>query len=256
MTVSEKEMRNGVVLLVVCCLGCASICADGAKPVPFGIPMRGQVLYPDGMPAVGATVVAATVCPEDRAHLVKDVKTRDDGSFSIASFDLRCGRVRFTAEHREGYWLKTGDDVFYPSTNGTTPQINISGDSPPPPVTIFLGARGGEIEFQVWDEATDRFIYAGLAIEREPVDGRGFGLVSIATGDDGSSHTLFLPGGQYRVSVTRYLCGPKTFFVATRVWESFEVTPGQKAVKKLAVNTFNIKASDSYDNPSGQKCRP
>ena len=249
-------MRNAVVLLVVSCLGCASIRADGAKPVPFGIPMRGQVLYPDGTPAIGATVVAATVCPEDRAHFVKDVKTGDDGSFSIASFDPRCGHVRFTAEHRGGYWLKTGDDVFYPSTNGTTPQVNISDESPPPPVTIFLGARGGETEFQVWDEATDRFIYAGLDIEREPVNGRRFGSISIATGDDGSSHTRLLPEGQYRVSVTRYPCGTKTFFVATRVWESFEVTPGQKAVKRLVVNTLNINASHSYDNPSGQKCRP
>src|SRR5881296_2794750 len=126
MKMCEKAMRNALVLLVVSCLGCASIHANGAKVAPVGVPMRGQVLYPDGTPAVGATVVAVTACPEDTAHFVNDVKTGADGSFSIASFDPTCGRVRFTAEHRERYWLKTGDNIFYPSTNGTTPEVDIS----------------------------------------------------------------------------------------------------------------------------------
>src|SRR5713101_4618118 len=128
--------------LLVFTVACASTPSGHLESVPLGIPLRGQVLYPDGRPAPGATVRAETVCVDSTAHFVDEAITGTDGTFEIRSFDAYCGQVRFSAEYRGAFWLKTGKEVFYPGPNGTTPEVDIRNASPPQPVNIVLGSRG------------------------------------------------------------------------------------------------------------------
>jgi hypothetical protein len=235
---------------------CASIGSESLEGFPRGIPLRGRVLYPDGSPASGANVRAETICRDSSVHFVADAVTDLDGGFVVASFDPFCGEVRFTAEYRSAFWLRTGEQVFYAGQNGTTPEIDLKSGMPPEPVTIRLEARGGAVELRVWDEATRRFIQAGLIIGRSLTEGRPGGGMSIATGKDGSSHTLFLPIGIYTVSLWYYPCGIKTYFASEKPEDTFEIVPTERISKTLTVNTFELGASSSYDNPGGEKCRP
>jgi hypothetical protein len=215
----------------------------------MGIPLRGRVIFPDGTPAVAATVVATTICETAGVHFVTDTQTSDDGSYVIPSFDSSCGHVRFTAEKREDFWLKTGKYVFYPRSNGTTPEVSLLGTVPPDPVTIQLDLRGGELEFRVWDAATNRHIHAGLMIE---CPGEWCGAMSTATGKDGTAHTVFVPARRYRLSLNRYMCGSKTYFPDGGPSMIIDVHEGERQSALVEVDVTAIPD----DNPKGELCRP
>jgi len=216
----ERSVPHGVVLLVsILVLWHALHCSAWAQ---VGRTIRGTVLYPDGSAAPRATVTATTICDHASYRLVKQETTADDGSFSIESFGEDCYRYRLSANKSGDFWLETGDaastspqGVFYSGPNGTYPTVDVlSTASPPAPVTIELGQRGGKVDLQVWDRATSRFIYAILSIDRRPVEGKKFGSEEIATGMDGSLDTLFLPPGDYVASVVQYQCKGKEFWAA------------------------------------------
>ena len=76
-------------------------------------------------------------------------------------------------------------------------------------------ARWGD-RFSVWDAATARFIPAMLSIDHKAVEGKTFGSMDIATGEDGSADTLLLPPGEYVASVLQYQCGTKEYWAAVR----------------------------------------
>ncbi|MEE8201744.1 MAG: carboxypeptidase-like regulatory domain-containing protein [Candidatus Acidoferrales bacterium] len=221
-----------------------------------GIKMTGRVLYPDGRPAAGATVTVTTVCEEVTVHLARETKTAEDGSFVLESFDPGCNRIQFTAAKREEYWLETGEDSLYTGTNGTAPTVTLSPGSPPPPITIILGQRGGEVEIQVWDIATKRFIYAGLEFQRRPIEGQTFPFVYISTGEDGASHTVFLPVGEYEIALNYFDCRGKTYFADDLPQERFVVLEGEHRIEQLSVDITQVEVRSSYDNPGGERCKP
>jgi hypothetical protein len=227
--------------------------------------LRGTVWFPDGTPVPGATVTATTVCESGEAgiSLVKKATTTPEGTFSIAAFGERCHQYRLTANKREDFWLETGGTVepgnmaavFYVSPNGTSPTVDLSSiTSPPQPITIMLGLRGGWVDFKVWDTATGRFIYAELSIERKPTEAKKFGSLQIATGKDGSADTVLLPPAEYVASILQYQCGTKEYWAAAPPQFSFEVTAGNKQEPKIELDVRTIKSLKTYANPDGKKC--
>jgi len=241
-----------VLLLGLGVVACASARSTDRVAIPIDIPLRGHVVYPDGSPAVGAKVVAATICERDWAHFVSDTLTTDDGSFVIKSFDTSCGEIRFTAEKRDGFWLKTGNEVFYPRPNGTPPEIHLLGDVSPDPLTIQLDLRGGELELKVWDESAKRHIRAGLMIE---CPGAWCGAISIATGESGAAHMIFVPARRYQVSLNWYMCGSRTYFPETGPSITVDALEGQRREAVLTIDVPMIRAKPSYDNPQGVSCQ-
>ncbi len=177
-----------------------------------------MVAFPDGTPVQGATVTATTICEsrEGGYRLVKQATTTPEGTFSIPAFGGGCNQYRLTAGRRADFWIETGDCVFCGGPNGKSPTVNLSAASAPKPVTIVLGQRGGAIDFRVWDAATARFIPAMLSIDHKAVEGKTFGSMDIATGEDGSADTLLLPPGEYVASVLQYQCGTKEYWAAVR----------------------------------------
>lgn len=139
-----------------------------------------------------------SACEGSHVHVVQDVFTQADGYFSAKSSDPTCGTYRFLASDRPHFWLPVGNDVFYLEPNGSIPTVSLRPGIIPEPVTIVREQRGGEVEFRVSDRATNSYIGAGLGITRSRVEGHTFGAMSIRTGEDGSSHTLFLPPGDYK----------------------------------------------------------
>jgi hypothetical protein len=223
----------------------------------IGVPMQGRVLYQDGLTRGGARVVVESVCTNTNVHLGEDTRTGSDDSFSLKSFDPNCNRYRFSASHREAFWLPTGDNVFYVVPNGTTPLIELKPGQVPAPVLIRLEQQGGEVEIRAFDEATRSNIYAGLSIHREPVGKRTFGgNISIATADDGSSHPLFLPPGNYVAAVEGFRCHGKAYFSAKPPTFRFTIVGGVRDALTLRVNVAELLAQSSYDNPKAERCAP
>jgi hypothetical protein len=220
-----------------------------------GVLIEGRVVYPDGSAAGGAHVVAESICTDTSVHLVQERTANPDGKFLIKSFDPTCNKYKFSAAHREALWLPTGDDIFYIEPNGTTPTIELISGQVPAPVLIRLGERGAEVELKVFDEKTQSFIYAGLSIDREPIGNKSFGGgMSTATGDDGSSLTLFLPPGNYIVTVDRYMCHGKNYVSARPPTFTFSIGAGVRQARTLNVNVAKIQAKSSYDNPKAMRC--
>lgn len=222
-----------------------------------GVSMQGRVVYQDGSTAAGAQVVVESACADRNVYLVHETLTGPDGSFSLKSYDPDCNRYKFSASHREAFWLPTGDNIFYVVPNGTTPLIELKPGQAPAPVLIRLEQQGGEVELNAFDEATQSYIYAGLGLRRERVGKKSFvGRMSLATGDDGSAHTLFLPPGKYVVKVDRYLCHGKEYFSAKPPTFRFTVEAGMRHALTLRVNVAELLAKSSYDNPKAERCAP
>jgi len=249
----QLRTTSVILLFTMTMMACASPQVAEGIEIPRGIPLRGRVIYPDGSPAGGAQVVAETVCEDSRVRLSDGAVTDADGSFGIATFDTSCRKLRFTAEKRDGFWLRTGKEVFYPRPNGTVPQLELVGAAPPEPVTIQLDLRGGELELAVWDESVKRRIQAGLDVECPKA---WCGAMSIATGEDGSAHTIFVAPRRYKVSLNYYPCGAKTYFAKQRPSLIVDVVEGQRQFVLLKVDTRLVPAKSSYDNPKGESCQP
>lgn len=220
-----------------------------------GVLIEGRVVYPNGSPAGGAHVEAQTVCANTSTHLVQETTANCDGKFSIKSFDPTCNKYKFSVSHRETFYLPTGDNIFYIDTNGATPTIELVSGQVFAPIVLRLEQRGGEVVLSVFDEKTQSFIYAGLSIDREPVANKTFGGgISIATGDDGSSHTLFLPPGDYTVTVDRYMCHGKSYVAARPPIFKFSIKAGMREALTLKVNIAEIETTSSYDNVKAAPC--
>lgn len=219
--------------------------------------MQGRVVYQDGSTGAGARVVVETACANRNVHLVHETLTGPDGRFSLKSYDPDCNRYKFFASHREAFWLPTGDDVFYAAPNGTIPLIVLKPGQVPAPVLIRLEQEGGEVELRAFDEATRSYVFAGLGIHRQSAGEKTFtGSLSIATGRDGSSHTLFLPPGKYTVKVDRYGCQGKAYFSANPPSFGFTIEAGIRRTFILRVNIAELQAQQSYANPKAERCSP
>jgi hypothetical protein len=249
-------VKNKTIGLALALVLSAAVFGQSALPRYSG-GVSGLVRYPDGTPSAGATVSAVTECNEIGYNRVQEVKTSTDGTFYVPLFlDVSCNRVRLSANKVEDLWLKTGHEVFYVGENGTTPVVEASQSGSPTTTEITLGNRGALVSFRVWDTATDRFIWAGLDLERMPVSGAKFGSMTIATGRDGSPDVLLLPAGQYQISVERYSCREADYFTVSPPRETLTVESGQRITKDITVDVRLIKPMKSYSNPPGKPCKP
>lgn len=168
--------------------------------------------------------------------------TSTDGSFYVPPFlDVSCNRIRLSSQKMDDLWLKTGHDIFYGGDNGTTPVVEASQSGPPKTAEITLGDRGGLISFRVRDTATDRFIWAGLYLQRATVPGRKFGSMQIATGRDGSPDRVLLPAGEYVISVEWYSCKGVDYFTVNPPRDTLTVEAGQRSAKDILVDIRAIK---------------
>jgi hypothetical protein len=253
-------MRLGIlfVLIFSSCAGMLLISDFGRAP-SFGfegIPIRGRVVYPDGTSASGAKVIVRTLC-EGRAYTLSRVAiTQTDGSFALDSFDPDCIKIRLDASHRERFWLPTGDDVFYSRSNGKPAEIELVPGMIPEPVLIRLDQRGGEIEFRVWNETVSQNIHANVYVERLPVDGKTFGSMSAATGDQGESDTLFLPPGEYQFSVNLFTCQGHVYVPVVPPRTRAVVRAAEHKAIVLSIDSQKMDVSRSSDNPKGKRCKP
>ena len=108
--------------------------------------------------------------------------------------------------------------------------------------------------FRVFDRATTSHVEAGLGITRSRVEGHTFGAMSISTGADGSSHTVFLPPGDYEVTIFSYPCGPKTYFTQDPTKTIVTVIEGQRVDHTIQIDVRELDAKESYNNLDGKKC--
>lgn len=242
-------MKRAIILLLLFFLGLAE-----AQTPSLHITgqVSGIVIFPDGSPVAGATVEAVTICKDEPFHLVQEVTTGENGEFNIPPSGS-CAQLRLSA--KKGLWLKTGQDVFYGKQIGTTPVVQLNGTQQR--VEIRLGEMGGRVDVRVWDRATQRFVYADLSIKRMPVPGLKFGFVEMtATGQDGSAGTLILPAGTYEFSVDGFACGTQKYYARHPVREQVHVSSGKILEKDISIDVRNIRASQSYNNPSGEYCKP
>jgi hypothetical protein len=218
--------------------------------------MQGRVVTSNGLAASGAHVVANSICASTYS-LVEETITNPDGYFSIKSYDPDCNKYQFSASHREALWLPTGDNGFSMTPNGTNPVIELKPGQIPAPILLRLEQQGGEVELIALDEATRSYIYAGLSIRREPVGKKTFSSrLSIATGEDGSSHTLFLPPGEYALEIDRYMCHDKIYWSAKPPTFRFTIEVGMRQTLTLRLNIVELEAKTSYANPEGKRCSP
>jgi hypothetical protein len=213
--------------------------------------LAGRVLFPNGTPAPDARVTVKTDCQNAGYSLVKYAIASPDGSFFVPAFGEDCQRYRLTADKREEFWLETGEDKVFYRANGVSATLDISSDSPLQPALIVLGARGGKIDVQVWDNATNQFIYALVSIEHKPVVGKTFGSMEIATGHDGSPDTLFLPAGDYTASVEQFKCHEKLFWAIRPPVFPFTAVAGERNELKISIDAGLIEGS-----PGNGKCVP
>ena len=220
---------------------------------PTRVPLRGQVLYPDGTPAAGAKVEAESICADSLVHIVGNTVSDSKGLFVFTSFDSSCGQYRFMAEKRDAFWLKTGKGVFYPHPNGTAPEIHVVDGTPAEPIFIEFELRGAELEIAVWDEFLGRRIKAGLDVACPET---WCGAMGIATGEDGQAHTIFVPARRYKVTLNSYPCGPKKYFADDGPSITIDAVEGQRRTVELRINTRLLRARSSYDNVKGETCSP
>jgi hypothetical protein len=218
--------------------------------------ISGSVHFPSGAPSSDATVQATTVCKDMGYSLSQSTKTDSNGAFYILPFaEATCNTVRLTAKDIENFWLETGNDVFYGEENGTAPIVDVPRSGSPITAEIAFGNRGGLVTFRVRDVATDRYIWAGLSIERRPAPGTKFGSMVFATGRDGSPDTLLLPVGQYEISVDFYSCDGNDYFTTSPPRDNFTIAVGQRLTKNISIDVRLIKPMKSKINPLANPCR-
>lgn len=246
-------MKNAAAMtmfLVLAVITSAAQLVNSARGVVSGV-----VKYPDGGLVAGAKVTAVTVCEGELIHRVQEVTTSDDGIFHIGRFlGSECMRLRLSAQ--KDFWLPTGQNIIYGRQIGTTPIVELSQTDSPPQTEIQLGEQGGRIHIRVWDTATQRFIYVRLDVRRLPVPGAKFESMSIATGRDGSAHTLLLPSGTYEFSVRAFACRDQDYIAADLVRDTVKIEAAQTTTKDMSIDVRRIKAIKSYNNPSGSLCVP
>jgi hypothetical protein len=230
-----------------------SIGQDAVRPV---FKVSGVVLYPDGKPSAGATVTGITACKQEPYRIVQTTKTTSDGSFDLQFGGTECDRIRLSARNIDELWLETGTNIFYIRENGTAPIVQVAADGSSTGAVINLQERGGLVEFRVRDEATERFIFAEVYLEKLRVSGASFGSMLFATGRDGSADSLFLPEGEYRFSVQQYVCNGADYFAASPVKGTFTVEAGQRFSKDFSLDVRQIKPLKSSRNPHGKLCVP
>ena len=252
--------KNTIVISFVLVVAVSAAGQDVVHRSSGGI--SGVVRYPDGTPSAGATVSAVTECKnrsegDTSVSFVQEVKTSTDGSFYVPPFlNSSCDHIRLSAGKLEDLWLKTGHEVFYGGDNGTMPVVDASRSGSPTTTEITLGNRGALVSFRVRDSATERFIWAGLDLERVPVPGAKFGSMTIATGRDGSADTLLLPAGQYEIFIERYSCKGADYFTVSPPRETLTVEAGQRIAKDISIDVRLIQPMKSYNNPRGRRCKP
>jgi hypothetical protein len=243
-------------IAVVACLFALWTASSRSASAQASTPLRGRVVFPDGTPAPGATVTVKTACDDMGYHLVSQAKTSEDGTFSIPPFGENCRRFQFTASKRSDFWMETGEDNLNGGLNGTSPAIDLSLTPDPSPVTIKLGQQGGRVDVQVWDIATERFVYATLSLKHQPAAGRIFGSEMFATGKNGSSETLLLPPGEYFVNIDSYQCRDRQYVPPEQLCFPLSVASGTQQRKELQIDVRLIKAMRAFGTPYGRKCSP
>jgi len=164
----------------------------------------------------------------------------NDGTFSFPVFDPDCNRYRFSASKPSDFWLPSNQNVF----TGVPSQ----------PVQIVLGPRGGKVQIQVWDVATDRFIRAQLDISRKTIAGKQFGSLQTATNLDGSAITELLPSGEYSVKVISYPCANVEYWTSNGPASSFIVKPETVLRETLRIDIRNIKPRPRFDGHPRPRC--
>ncbi len=208
-------------------------------------PLRGRVVFSDGTPAAQATVTATTICNDDPSYDVhishSEVKTTAaDGTFSFSVFDPPCNRYRFSASKPADYWLAS-DDSLFTGTPPVIPIIDLSSSAPSQSVQFVLNMRGGEVSLRVWDVATERFVHAEFSLNRKPIEGKQFGSIMTATGDDGLANTKLLPPGEYTVTVSAYPFRKGTYCPVLAPVTSFVVVAGTHLEETIKIDARTIK---------------
>ena len=189
-------------------------------------------------------------------NLVSEATASSDGSFHIPAFrGAECTAIRLYAEKPDDLWLKTGANVFYKGEIGTTPLVNVTVDGLPSHADIELGIRGGRVKLRVKDTGSGKPIWAEVRLELVPPVDFHAGSIQTATGRDGSPVPLFVPAGEYRVSVLQYACGTVDFFARRPPAQVFVVAEGERLEKDINVDIQHIEAMKSYSNPQGRTCR-
>jgi hypothetical protein len=235
--------------LLILCLRPAAIGAQTEKAQP----LRGRVVFSDGTPAAQATVRAMTICNDDPSYDVHISHsfvetTAEDGTFFFPALDPECNRYRVSASKPSDYWLASDDPVFT-GTPPVAPIINLSSSAPTQPTQIVLNVQGGEVSFRVWDVATGRFVHAGFDINRKPVEGKKFGSIMTATGEDGSATTELLPPGEYTVAVSSYPFRKDAYCPVLAPFMSFVAVVGTRLEETIKIDSRTIK-------PLSRNCKP
>lgn len=250
-------------LLAVCAFPLLWQTAALRAQAESGQPLRGKVVFSDGTAARGAKVEVSEIC--DGLTLSQHTTTAEDGSFSFPLFhgnmldpthgDDGCKEYRFRASRREDCWIPSDENVFS-GVAPTVPTVDLRVGLPAQPVQIVLSIRGGEVSFRVWDVATGRFVRSELDLDRKPVEGKKFGSMMFATGEDGSADAILLPPGEYTVEVESYPCGTNEYWAARGPVRSFVVEPAKHVEEIVEIDVRNIKPSRTYDGRRLKNCKP
>lgn len=213
----------------------------------------GEVQYPDGEPAPNALVQIEAVGDGD-SEFFGYQRTDPAGKFAFTEFDPRIRKYRVTASYPEELWLRLGDQLFYEEPNGLAAEFEASANSREEPVVLRLYRRGGEVEFEVFDELSGAVIAASVTVTRNPVAGKTFPItLSMALGNEAGQKVL-LPPGDYVASIVQFNCHGKSFHAAHPPAFPINVTEGVRRKETLRLNVAEIETKVSFANPTGRKC--
>jgi hypothetical protein len=251
--------RSCALLFLLCSLPLLLQSAPVGTQSDAGQSLRGKVVFSDDAPAGGAKIEATAIC--EGFGLTQFTTTAEDGTFSFPLFhrkehsDVDCKQYRLRASKPEDYWLPSDENIFsgFPPTVHTI-DLPVGVDSPP--IHIVLNIRGGKVSIRVWDVATSRFVRATLYLERKPVEGKKFGSVTSATGEEGSAAAELLPPGEYTVEVQSYPCHTEDYWTVGGPIESFVVEPGKQLDVIIKIDVRNIKPLSGPHGRRRGKCKP